>query len=62
MFEASDNVLTFGTLELDYGSILYGENLKIEANQIELQPGSLMDLVGTGHNADLGPGAGVMVS
>ncbi len=59
-FGKSDMI--FGKLELSYGAELSGENLRIEANQVKLYSGSLINLVGSGFAAATGPGAGSTVS
>ena len=46
---------------MDYGAVLKGQKLKAEANEIQLQPGSTMDLTGAGYSAGQGPGAGQLV-
>ncbi|KAL5010959.1 hypothetical protein ScPMuIL_013264 [Solemya velum] len=57
-FETTGNTLELGTLDLHYGSVLFGEELDLECNYISLHPGSTLDLVGGGFPSGVGPGHG----
>ena len=61
-FVSTGKVLNLGTLELNYGSVLYGETLMLESNNIILHPGSTLSLVGRGQAAMMGSGQGTTVS
>ncbi|KAH3880029.1 hypothetical protein DPMN_003941 [Dreissena polymorpha] len=53
--------IRFVELELQYGSLLKGKSLDMEANSLILHPGSTLSLEGGGYVAQSGPGAGLMV-
>ncbi|XP_077861760.1 LOW QUALITY PROTEIN: uncharacterized protein LOC100369350 [Saccoglossus kowalevskii] len=55
-------VLSIGTIEAKYGSVLTGRSLKVIANDIILHAGSTVDLNGQGYDADEGPGFGDTVN
>ena len=57
-FSGSDKYLQLGTLELQYGAVLYGQKLMVESNDVIVRPGATLDLAGRGHPATEGPGAG----
>lgn len=63
MFEGSDKFLDIGKLELQFGSVLYGEGtVLLKSNEIIVHPGAAMNLSAAGYSASEGPGGGVTTS
>lgn len=50
--------LTVGRLEVNFGAIVQGSWLDIQASDVIIHPGATLDLSAQGHESDKGPGAG----
>lgn len=53
--------LTVGNLELNYGAVLQGSWMDIQASSILVNPGALIDLSGQGNVSESGQGAGTTI-